>query len=122
MVSFSNMNSEKNAVGRPQHQNVSLVYGETLTETVFMVRRSCVSDHLLFRRGSTRTDWCTPQFDCYQYVYLLGGGDDMYYQDFLFVCSFVNLFDKKVDVQVTFNYMQLAFLCVPFDFQKIMHL
>ena len=46
MISFSNTNSEKNAVGKPQHQNVSLVFEETLKETVFVVRGSCISDHL----------------------------------------------------------------------------
>lgn len=95
MISFSKMNSGKNAVGRPQYQNASLVCGETLIEIGFMVRSSCVSDHLLFKGGSTH-------ISAGVYLSLPAAGTCLCLEeekidinrDF-FVCLLVNLFGKK---------------------------
>ena len=56
MISFSNTNSEKNAVGRPQHQNVSLVFEEILKETFLWLEEAVFLIIYLFRRGSVHIE------------------------------------------------------------------
>lgn len=105
MISFSDMNSKKNAVGRPQYQNVNLVYGETLIEMVFMVRSSCVSDHLE-AHGQAGV---YPSLPAAEICVCLEEEKIGINRGF---CLFVNLVRNKTDVHVIFNYMQLAyFLC-----------